>query len=66
MAADAMTVHMVPTFKAEFYRLQNSVIRRLNECSKDQWCATLESLDQTRDENSLFFSPLQPQLDSPS
>jgi hypothetical protein len=34
-----------PALKAEVTRLQRSVTRRLNEWRKDQWSATLESLD---------------------
>jgi hypothetical protein len=34
-----------PAVKAEVNRLQRSVTRRLNEWRKDQWSATLESLD---------------------
>jgi hypothetical protein len=34
-----------PTLKAEVNRLQRSVTCRLNEWRKDQWVATLESLD---------------------
>ena len=34
-----------PALKAEVNRLQRSVTRQLNEWTKDQWSATLESLD---------------------
>jgi hypothetical protein len=34
-----------PALKVEVNRLQSSVTRRLNEWRKDQWSATLESLD---------------------
>ena len=34
-----------PTLRAEVYRMQRSVTRRLNEWRNDQWSATLESLN---------------------
>jgi len=36
---------MDSALRAEVYRLRKSVTRRLNEWRKDQWSATLESID---------------------
>ena len=44
-AAGAVAHHQEPRLTADIKRLQRSVIRRPNQCTNDQWSATLESLD---------------------
>jgi hypothetical protein len=52
-----------PALKAEVNRLQRSVSRRLNERRKDQWRATLESLNP---EDQLLWRMTNPVMSVPT